>query len=150
MNLSLPLHRLPPPPAALRRLVERLPVQPPSFVLAQLLNRGLLARLDTDTRAAMTGRCVEIHVTDLGVRTRLQLGDRGFTIAPQDAPVALRVAATAAAFWRMASGDEDADTLFFERALVMEGDTDFGLLVKNTLDAMGPLLPPLLRPARRA
>jgi predicted lipid carrier protein YhbT len=50
----------------------------------------------------------------------------------------------------MASGDEDADTLFFERALVMEGDTDFGLLVKNTLDAMGPLLPPLLRPARRA
>jgi hypothetical protein len=29
--------------------------------------------------------------------------------------------------------------LFFERALVMEGDTEFGLMIKNTLDAIGPL-----------
>ena len=32
-----------------------------------------------------------------------------------------------------------ADRLFFERALVMEGDTEMGLVLKNTLDAMGPL-----------
>jgi len=31
---------------------------------------------------------------------------------------------------------EDPDTLFFTRRLVMEGDTDLGLTVKNALDAV--------------
>ena len=33
---------------------------------------------------------------------------------------------------------EDPDALFFERRLVIEGDTDFGLQVKNWLDAIDP------------
>jgi len=46
----------------------------------------------------------------------------------------------AASYLRLLRGDDDADRLFFERALVMEGDTEYGLLLKNTLDAIGPLL----------
>ena len=147
MNPTLP--PLPAPPAALRRLIERLPIEPPSFVLAQVLNRVLLPRLDADARAALAGRCVEVQVSDFGVRMRLHLGARGFALAPRGADIALRVRATANAFWRMAGGEEDADTLFFERALVMEGDTEFGLLVKNTLDAVGPLVPASLRKSSR-
>jgi predicted lipid carrier protein YhbT len=30
----------------------------------------------------------------------------------------------------------DADTLFFDRRLSIEGDTELGLLLKNTLDAL--------------
>jgi predicted lipid carrier protein YhbT len=37
-------------------------------------------------------------------------------------------------------GDDDPDRLFFERVLVMEGDTEMGLVLKNTLDAIGPLV----------
>ena len=40
---------------------------------------------------------------------------------------------------RLLRGEDDADRLFFERALVMEGDTEMGLVLKNTLDAIGPL-----------
>ncbi|HLV27960.1 MAG TPA: SCP2 sterol-binding domain-containing protein, partial [Burkholderiaceae bacterium] len=40
---------------------------------------------------------------------------------------------------------EDPDTLFFSRRLVMEGDTELGLLVKNTLDALDM---DVLRPGR--
>ncbi|MGE5338960.1 MAG: ubiquinone anaerobic biosynthesis accessory factor UbiT [Gemmatimonadota bacterium] len=148
MNASLPLPSLPAPPDAVRRLIERLPIEPPSFVLAKVLNRVLLPRLGADARAALADRCVEVHVSDFGVKMRLALGARGFALAPRGADVALRVSATASAFWRMASGEEDADTLFFERALVMEGDTEFGLLVKNTLDAIGPLVPAFLRQSR--
>lgn len=36
----------------------------------------------------------------------------------------------------LALREEDPDTLFFSRRLRMEGDTDLGLLVKNTLDAV--------------
>lgn len=130
---------------ALRQAIERLPVEPPSFVLATLLNRVLLPRLDATARAALADRCVEVHVKDVGVCLRLQLAARGFVPAGRAARVALRISAPALAFWRLAAGDEDADALFFERALAMEGDTEFGLLLKNTLDAIGPLVPAFLR-----
>ena len=150
MNASLDraglrLPPLPPPPAALRRLVERLPIAPPSYLLALLLNRLLLPRLDTAARADLAGQTVEVAVTDFGLRCRLILAGRGFVPAADRGRPRLRVAATAQAFWRLAAGEEDADTLFFERALVMEGDTEYGLLLKNTLDAAGPLVPEVLR-----
>ena len=146
MNLSLP--PLPPPPQALRRLIERLPTQPPSLLLSIALNRALLPKLDAAAHAGLSGHCVEVHVTDFGVRCRLALEERGFAPAPAGAAVVLRIAAPAEIYWRLAEGTEDADTLFFERKLVMEGDTELGLLLKNTLDAIGPLVPQVL--SRRA
>jgi predicted lipid carrier protein YhbT len=144
---GLRLPPLPAPPAALRRLIERLPVEPPSLALALVLNRVLLPRLDAGARQALAGQTVEVCVTDFGVRCRLALDQRGFAPAPGAGAVRLRVAAPAEAFWRLAAGEEDADTLFFERVLVMEGDTEYGLLLKNTLDAIGPLVPEFLRRA---
>ena len=38
-------------------------------------------------------------------------------------------------FLRLATRLEDADTLFFQRRLKMEGDTELGLYLKNFLDA---------------
>ena len=139
------LPRLPPPPAALRRLIGILPTEPPSFALAALLNRLLLPRLDASARAALSSQKVEIFVSDFGVRVRLVLQDDGFSVAERGGPARLRIAAPVQTYWRLVAGEEDADTLFFERALVMEGDTEYGLLLKNTLDAIGPLVPALLR-----
>jgi predicted lipid carrier protein YhbT len=136
---------LPAPPAALRHLIEWLPVEPPSFVLATVLNVVMLPRLDAAARSALANRCVEVHVNDFGLRLRLRLGVHGFAPAAHGAPVALRISAAAVVFWGLAAGTDDPDTLFFERALVMEGDTEFGLLLKNTLDAIGPLVPQFLR-----
>ncbi len=123
----------------LRRVVERLPVQPPSFVLARVLDRVLLPRLPADARAALTDRTVEVSISDLGLRVRLQLARGGFRVAPSRSETALRIVAPAASFLRLLRGEDDADRLFFERALVMEGDTEMGLVLKNTLDAIGPL-----------
>jgi O2-independent ubiquinone biosynthesis accessory factor UbiT len=123
----------------LRRIVERLPVQPPSFVLARVLDRVLLPRLGADARAALGQRTVEVSVSDLGLRVRLQLAVGGFCVAPARSETALRIVAPAKSYLRLLRGDDDADRLFFERALVMEGDTEMGLVLKNTLDAIGPL-----------
>lgn len=48
----------------------------------------------------------------------------------------MAIAASARDFMLLARRLEDPDTLFFSRRLVMEGDTELGLLVKNTLDAL--------------
>lgn len=151
MNTATPLRRpledrLPPPLRAvheqLRAVVRRLPTEPPSFVAARVLDRLLLPRLDEGTRKALAERTVEVELVETGVRVRLRLGPKGFQVARGGGEVALRIRARTDALWRLTRGEDDADRLFFERALVMEGDTEYGLVLKNTLDAIGPLWGP--------
>ncbi|MBU0602446.1 MAG: SCP2 sterol-binding domain-containing protein [Gammaproteobacteria bacterium] len=138
---ATPSHRvLPPLPPVLRELVARLPVHPPSHLLALALERVLRPRLPADAAARLAGHAVDIEVRDFGLRCRVTLRDGHFRSAPASGPATLRIAADAASYLRLLRGDDDADRLFFERALVMEGDTEYGLLLKNTLDAIGPLL----------
>ncbi len=146
MSPTTPTRPAPPLPPGLQELaqrmrgvVRRLPPQPPSFVAALLLDRVLLPRLDESARRALAGRVVEVEITELGLRVRLRLGERGFATASDRQPAVVRIRAQAAALWRLVRGEDDADRLFFERALVMEGDTEYGLILKNTLDAIGPL-----------
>ena len=125
----------------LRGLVARLPVAPPSLFAARLLDRVLLPRLPQDARRLLEGHGVELVVTDFGLRVRLQLTPAGFAPAADRGEPALRISATGASYLRLLRGEDDPDRLFFERQLVMEGDTELGLVLKNTLDAIGPLWP---------
>lgn len=126
-------------PAPWRARLARLPTRPPSTLLALLLDRLLLPRLDAGQREALQGAIVEIELLELGARVRLCLGPRGFAAAAESGPARLRLRATVEALWRLLRGEDDADRLFFDGALVMEGDTEYGLILKNTLDAIGPL-----------
>lgn len=123
----------------LRAIVRRLPTAPPSFVVARALDRLLLPRLDAQQRSLLAHRCVEVEVLEPGLRVRLLLGERGFEVAGAGTPPVVVIRAQARALWRLLRGEDDADRLFFDRALVIEGDTEFGLVLKNTLDAIGPL-----------
>ena len=130
---------LPSLPAPWRARVARLPTRPPSTLLALLLDRLLLPRLDAGQREALQGAIVEIELQELGARVRLCLGAEGFRAAAESGPARLRLRAKLEALWRLLRGEDDADRLFFDGALVMEGDTEYGLILKNTLDAIGPL-----------
>jgi predicted lipid carrier protein YhbT len=125
--------------ARVRPVLQRLPMQPPGLALAAVLNRFLRPKLPADAAEALSNRAVEIDVSDLGLVLRLRLGAHGFGLAATGEPVALRIAASAPVYLRLLRGEDDADRLFFERMMVMEGDTEFGLILKNTLDAIGPL-----------
>lgn len=126
-------------PEPLRRFVAALPIHPPSFVLARALDRVFMPHLGGDVRELLQHRTVELLVSDLGVRARVSLTPTGFRVAPSDTPAVVRISAPLDTYWRLARGTDDADRLFFERALLMEGDTEVGLVIKNTLDAIGPL-----------
>ncbi len=126
-------------PPHLRQLWQRLPTLPPSWALSQALNRWLWPQMDVAQRAALQGGIVEVEVVELGLRVRLVLGPQGFAAAGDAGAPKLRLRARADALWRLLRGEDDADRLFFERGLTPEGDTEFGLILKNTLDAIGPL-----------
>jgi len=130
------LHRL---GVCLSPLFSRLPVQPPSLVLSRMLSERWWPQVPMSARAGLCGRRVDVVVLDLGLTFRLCAEKRGIRLAMAQEPLAVTIQADARAFLDLMAGREDPDTLFFERRLVMEGDTAFALLLKNTLDAVGPV-----------
>jgi len=117
-------------------LTSRLPAWPPSAALATLLNLALGRLIDVQVLQPLRAKRVELRVTDAGLR--LQLGFNGRTFAPFSDGRAADVVIGAAAhdFYLLARRQADPDSLFFCRRLIMEGDTELALLVKNTLDAV--------------
>lgn len=122
-------------PTRLAGLVSRLPQWPPSAVLCAGLNLLFLPTLDQDTKQRLMGRIVSIQVSDAGLDGRISLGARGFLPALRGAPE-VTIRACAWDYYRLARRLEDPDTLFFSRRLTIDGDTELGLLVKNSLDAI--------------
>lgn len=142
------LDRLAPPPPLLARAIAKLaggitqlPSAPPSALVAAAINGALWPRFPPELRDGLAGRVVAMEITDLGVRVRLCAGPWGFSAAGEQAVAALRIASRTSGWWRLARGLDDPDRLFFDRVLMMEGDTELGLLLKNSLDALGPLWP---------
>jgi predicted lipid carrier protein YhbT len=132
-------------PSGLRVVLERLPAAPPAFVLAtglnQLVKRGVLPA----DMSLLAGRRFEVSVLDAGISLRLCADERGFHADRADGEPDLRFAANSADFARMMLREEDPDTLFFNRKLVIEGDTELGLIVKNLLDSVDWSGTPLAR-----
>lgn len=128
------LNSLPRPPAWLARLGRRIPapwLSLHSAVGLELLRRGgwLMPPAELD------GRRFAIVVKDLGWQCRFACRQGRFVPVWDEAPADLCVGAEVADFLALARGRCDADTLFFQRRLSIEGDTELGLIVKNWLDA---------------
>lgn len=134
-------------PAPLAALFERLPAWPGSLLLATGLNAVLAPQLPPDVGAMLLRRKLRIQVRDARVAFDFTWSGRRFTPLPRQAQTDLTISASGPDFLRLAQRQEDPDTLFFSRRLSMEGDTELGLLVKNTLDALEL---PVLDPARLA
>ena len=131
-------------PAPLAHLVSRLPMAPPSWLLVQVLNQLLRRGVLPADMSLLAGRRFEIHVSDAGLRLRFAADRRAFTAAA-DGTADLRFSARLADYARMMLREEDPDTLFFQRKLVIEGDTELGLVVKNLLDSVDWGRTPLAR-----
>lgn len=85
----------------------------------------------------LEGRCVKIGVLDFGLDLNVGFDGTRLRILPPGTPADVRISGRARPFLLMAPGREDPDTLFFQRRLNIEGDTELGLAVKNTMDAIG-------------
>ena len=121
------------PPA--RIVLSRLPAYPGSWLFVRLLNATLAPQLAADTRAGLEGKLLQLRVSDLGLAFDVSWRAGGFTPSARGAPPDLAIAASLHDLWLLARREEDPDSLFFRRRLILEGDTELGLLFKNALDA---------------
>ena len=133
-NASTPAFHLPEP---LARVLGSLPHYPGSVLFVTGLNLVLARHLHPDTLHRLEGRSLCIHVADAGLRFDYTWRGRAFRASRQQvAEPDLTFRADAWDFHCLLQRKEDPDTLFFSRRLVIEGDTELGLMVKNTLDSI--------------
>ena len=125
-------------PAAAATVISRLPVLPPSFVLTRLLNLALRRPIARQDFLPLHGKRIAIHVRDTGLQVYFTVNDSGFRAIRKTAQPDLSITATAHDYYLLASRQEDPDALFFSRRLLVEGDTELGLIAKNTLDGLSP------------
>ncbi|MDO4769412.1 MAG: SCP2 sterol-binding domain-containing protein [Brachymonas sp.] len=130
-------------PAPVAAALSVLPAAPGSVAFASGLNLLLAPHIPADVGEALRQRHLRVQVRDARLAFDVCWNGQAFTLYTDQANQTpdlktpdLTIAATAADFWALARREQDPDTLFFARRLVMEGDTELGLMVKNMIDAI--------------
>lgn len=127
------LLRLLPPPRRWKPLLRRLPRAAHAPLAERVLARAV-RRLDPDLLGLLRGRRLGIEVQDLGLAWVFAWDGRQLRAC--DAPAEATVRGSATDLLGLASRQEDADTLFFQRRLLLTGDVELGLTVRNLLDRL--------------
>ena len=104
-------------------------------VLEQLLGWQFQQALEDGELAFLEGRWLSIDVRDIGLKWYTSVeNDR--LIVSHSAEADVSFSADASDLLLIAARKQDPDTLFFQRRLTIEGDTELGLYVKNLMDAI--------------
>ncbi|HHL7673310.1 TPA: SCP2 domain-containing protein [Klebsiella pneumoniae] len=104
-------------------------------VLEQVLSWQFRQALAEGELEFLEGRWLSIHVRDIGLLWYTSVVDGRLVVSQQD-DADVSFSADASDLLMIAARKQDPDTLFFQRRLVIEGDTELGLYVKNLMDAI--------------
>ena len=122
-------------PSLMRVPVKLAPFALKRQVLEQVLSWQFRQALAEGELEFLEGRWLSIHVRDIGLLWYTSVVD-GRLVVSQQADADVSFSADASDLLMIAARKQDPDTLFFQRRLVIEGDTELGLYVKNLMDAI--------------
>lgn len=128
------LLRLLPPPRRIAPLLRVMPLRWQRRLLEAGMARVLAAPLLEGELDFMHGRRLAIEVTDLHLRWVLELHQGRLCVTDAEPEASVRGSVTDLLL--LAGRLEDADTLFFQRRLVLTGDTELGLTARNILERL--------------
>ncbi len=131
-----PLKIIRPP---LQRLLRMLPDALHSEVFARLFNHLLKGQYMAEQLGDLEGKRLCLSITDSRSELLFVIRGQRFVRLPKGNSSAIwdvRIAGHVDDFWLLLTRSEDPDTLFFHRRLVLEGETETGLYIKNMLDAL--------------
>lgn len=101
----------------------------------QLLNYLFREQLQDDEFYFLEGQELGLEVRDLGIQVAFTCQNEKLIVLPAQQPDAW-IRGDTTDFLKMASQEVDPDTLFFQRRLVIEGNTELSLAIKNLMDGV--------------
>lgn len=131
-------------PQLARPLVRKLIALPGRFmpyaaqkpVLSLVLNEAFRQPLSHGEMRFLEGARIRIKVTDLRVDWLVRIDADRFTPVDRKRKEDVCISGESRDFLLLATRRADPDTLFFQRRIRVEGDTELGLGVKNSMDSM--------------
>ena len=105
-------------------------------VLSVVLNQAFREPLQHGELDFLEGAKVRIKITDLCIDWLISVGSDRFTPIERELKDDVCISGESPDFILLATRQADPDTLFFQRRIRIEGDTELGLGVKNTMDSM--------------
>jgi len=112
----------------------------PSFIhskaLVISLNKIFQKDIEEGELDFLHKKSVRITIEDISIEYQFTLTEDKLTSCNKNQTADLFLSGTLYDYLLLASRKEDADTLFFNRQLHMQGDTELGLYVKNFLDGL--------------
>jgi len=128
---SLPLF-----PTPLSWPFRLLPSSVHNRLLVATLNKIFKQELKQGELEFLQGKTLSILIEDMRIEYRFTLNNKNLVTTDKNHSPDLILQGTVYNYLLLASRREDTDTLFFNRRLRMQGDTELGLHVKNFLDGM--------------
>ena len=130
-----------------RKMLSHLPLNiakplshTPFFIQKKIMHQAL-SRLFTEAISDgevdfLAGHWLKIEISDLQISWFFSRGAQREILIKPSGHHDVCIRGDLACFIKLAAQKEDPDTLFFQRALAIEGDTNLGLEVKNLLDRL--------------
>lgn len=123
----------------LPKVIKRLP-EPP-FILQKKIGEKVLQHLMSEQVEMgdfdfLEDKWLEISVNDMGLTFFLSFQNEQLVLSNQVMQADVSFSGDSKEFILLASRTEDPDTLFFQRRLMIEGDTELGLYIKNSIDGI--------------
>jgi len=127
-------------------------------MLTMAINHLLNGQLLKDRLCELNNKSVSVHVLDIPWLMHFLIRQGQVWAAPDLQLTDVTISGDLNDFLQLLGGREDPDTLFFQRKLNMEGDTETGVYIKNLLDALdydwdahfdSVLIPPLATRAKK-
>ncbi|ACJ28055.1 Sterol-binding [Shewanella piezotolerans WP3] len=118
-------------PKALSQPLALIPFSLKADLLKRILTLMLAEQAKDDELEFLQDRWVAIEVEDLALTFEVSYNGSWLVRSLQNAEVTFK--SDSKALLLVAAAKEDPDTLFFQRKLSIEGDTELGLEVKNLL-----------------
>src|SRR5690554_5708606 len=133
-SLVLLSQYLPSPKPLLGMIDRSIPLPVKQLVAEAPLNRVFSEAIAEGEFDEFSGRCIRLEVN--GGHPGITFGFWAGRLRVIEGPGDATIRGSLSAFKTLAERRQDPDQLFFQRRLVIEGDTELGLALKNLLDSL--------------
>ena len=123
-------------PSLLKRPLSAIPFELHRKPLMELLTRVFEEPLKEGELDFLAERWLKIEVLDLNFSFDLSVVAEQLQVRAPQPRVDVTFKANSKDLLILATRQQDPDTLFFQRRLQISGDTELGLAIKNTMDAL--------------
>lgn len=127
-------------PGALKAMLARAPAPITNALIERLFQQVFKADLAAGAFDFLSSRWVRIEVRDIGLKFAISVQQlpqgAHFKVVSSTAHPDVFMRVDWSALLQLSTQQVDPDTLFFRRKLLLTGDTELGLQVKNLLDTI--------------